>query len=325
MWVRRDVESLTLEGRTGLTIGAFDGVHLGHQALIRRMVAESQHAGMQAVVLTFDPLPRQVLGHNKHGVLSTLEERLDFLKVLGPDGVVVQLFDRKTALIPATDFVTWLVEKLALVDLWVGPDFALGHNHEGNIPFLKDMGARCGFAVRVFEETIQWGGHPVRSSRIRHALKGGDLVQANGCLGRPYRLSGIVEHGDQRGRLLGFPTANLQVVGDQLLPANGVYICRVHLHGERFDAIVNVGTRPTFDRHPPIVEAHLLNFSRDIYAESLQLDFLHRLREELRFPSAEALIEQMHADRVHAAAWLHEDEHSNRESRESSRIETDSR
>ncbi len=304
MWVRRDVESLALAGPTGLTIGAFDGVHIGHQALIRRMVTESHSLGLQAMVLTFDPLPRQVLGHDKHGVLSTLEERLEFLEALGPDGIVVQPFDRAVALISATDFVTWLVEKLGLAALWVGPDFALGHNHEGNIPFLKNMGAGCGFAVHVFEENVHWGSHPVRSSRIRHALKGGDLVQANGCLGRPYRLSGIVEHGDQRGRLLGFPTANLRINDDQLLPANGVYICAAHLHGEHCDAMVNVGTRPTFDHSLRTVEAYLLDFARDIYGEPLQLDFLHRLREELRFPSAETLIEQMRVDRIDTLAWL---------------------
>lgn len=308
MWVRRDVEALTLAGPTGLTIGAFDGVHIGHQALIRQMVAESHRAGMQAVVLTFDPLPRQVLGHNHHGVLSTLEERLEFIETLGPDGIVVQPFDRTVALISATDYVTWLVEKLALAGLWVGPDFALGHNHEGNIPFLQAMGARRGFAVHIFAENVHWAGLPVRSSRIRRALKDGDLVQANGCLGRPYRLSGIVAHGDQRGRALGFPTANLQLDDDQLLPANGVYICAAHLHAERFAALVNVGTRPTFDLALRTVEAYLLDFSRDIYGERLHLDFLHRLREELRFPSAEALIEQMRADQTDALAWLKQKE-----------------
>ncbi|MEJ5311305.1 MAG: bifunctional riboflavin kinase/FAD synthetase [Anaerolineae bacterium] len=306
MWVRRDVESLALAGPTGLTIGAFDGVHIGHQALIRRMVTESHNLGLQAVVLTFDPLPRQVLGHNQHGVLSTLEERLEFVEALGPDGIIVQPFDRTVALISATDFVTWLVEKLGLTALWVGPDFALGHNHEGNIPFLQDMGARRGFAVHIFEENVHWGGQPVRSSRIRHALKSGDLVQANGCLGRPYRLSGIVEHGDQRGRLLGFPTANLRINDDQLLPANGVYICAAYLSGERFAAMVNVGTRPTFDLALRTVEAYLLDFSRDIYGERMQLDFLHRLRDELRFASVAALIEQMRADHGNTVMWLRE-------------------
>lgn len=307
MWIRRDSESLALAGRTGLTIGAFDGVHRGHQALIRWMVAGARQAGMQAVALTFDPLPRHVLGHSKNGALSTLEERLDVLEALEVDGVIVLPFDRQTAAIPAADFVTWLVEKLALAGLWVGPDFALGRNHEGDIPFLEAIGVQLGFAVYRFTETICWEGQPVRSSRIRSALKAGDLAQANGCLGHPYRLTGIVELGYQRGRVLGFPTANLRLPEDRLLPANGVYICQAHLHGERFDAIVNVGTRPTFNHYPPTVEAHLLDFSRDIYGERVQLDFLHRLRAELRFPSAEALAAQIRVDQVDARAWLQQE------------------
>jgi riboflavin kinase/FMN adenylyltransferase len=304
MWIRRDIEQLTLVGPTGLTIGAFDGVHRGHQGLIRWMVAEARQAGMRAVVLTFDPLPRLVLGHSKNGALSTLEERLDYMAPLGLDGVIVLPFNRQTAAISAADFVTWMVEKLSLAGLWVGPDFALGRNHEGNIHFLEAMGARLGFTVSQFGESVCQDGLPVRSSRIRHALKTGDLAQANDCLGHPYRLTGVVEHGHQRGRVLGFPTANLRLPEHRLLPANGVYICRAYLHSERFAAIVNVGTRPTFNQYPPTVEAHLLDFTRDIYGERMQLDFLHRLRDELRFSSVEALAEQIRADRANALAWL---------------------
>jgi len=304
MWIRRDTESITLAGPTGLTIGAFDGVHRGHQALIRWMVAGARQAAMQAVALTFDPLPHLVLGLGNAGALSTLEERLDFMTPLGLDGVIVLPFDRQMAAISAEDFVTWLVEKLSLAGLWVGPDFALGHNHEGDIPFLEAMGARYGFSVYRFGETACLNGQPVRSSRIRNALKVGDLVEANDCLGRPYRLSGIVEPGHRRGRVLGFPTANLRIPENRLLPANGVYVCRAYLHDERFDAIVNVGTRPTFNQYPPTVEAHLLDFSQEIYGERVQLDFLHRLRDELRFSSLEALAEQIRADRAEALAWL---------------------
>ena len=305
MWIRRDIESLTLSGPTGLTIGAFDGVHRGHKALIRWMVAEAQQAGMEAVALTFDPLPRLVLGHNTNGALSTLEERLDYMASLGLDGVIVLPFDRHTSAITATDFVTWLVEKLSLAGLWVGPDFALGHNHAGDFPFLEAMGARLGFTVSQFGESVCRDGLPVRSSRIRHALKTGDLAQANDCLGHPYRLTGVVEHGRQRGRALGFPTANLQLPAGRLLPANGVYVCWAYLRGERFDAIVNVGTRPTFNQYLPTVEAHLLDFSRDVYGERVSLDFLHRLRDELRFSSLEALVEQIRTDQTNALAWLH--------------------
>ena len=306
MWVNRDIEHLTLGVHSGLTIGAFDGVHLGHQALIRAMVAGAHAKGLQAVVLTFDPLPRQVFSHGENELLSTLEERITLMEPLGVDGVIVLPFDREVAATPAADFVSWLVDALALRGLWVGPDFTLGHNHEGDIPFLTTMGAHRGFAVHIFDETVLWEGHPARSSRIRRAVRSGDLRQANGCLGRPYQLAGIVRHGDARGHTLGFPTANLDTPPGRLRPANGIYICRAHLPQGSFDALTNVGTRPTFDHRPPTVEAYLLDFTGNIYGEPLRLDFLHRLRPEFRFPSAEALIVQMQTDEMDARVWLHE-------------------
>ena len=307
MWVKNGIERITLAVKTGLTIGAFDGVHLGHQALIRWMVTEAHRSGMQAVVLTFDPLPRQVLGRGENGLLSTLEERLTLMEPLEVEGVVVLPFDRETAATPAADFVAALVNRLRLGGLWVGPDFSLGRHQEGDIPFLQEMGARYGFALHVFEENVLWEGHPVRSSRIRRAVKAGDMRQANGCLGRPYQLTGSVGHGEKRGRRLGFPTANLELPEGRLLPANGVYVCRAHVQGGSFAVITNVGTRPTFDHHPPDVEAHLLDFSGDIYGELLRLDFLHRLRAERRFPSAAALVAQIRRDEVAARAFLSAD------------------
>lgn len=309
MWVQHGLEAVTSTTKTGLTIGAFDGVHLGHQTLIRCLVSAAHSGGLQAVVLTFDPLPRQVLGHGGADLLSTLEERLARLEPLGLDGVIVLPFDRVVAATPAADFVSLLVERLALAGLWVGPDFTLGRDQEGNIPFLREIGTRLHFDVHIFAENVVWEGQPVRSSRIRRAVKAGDMRQANGCLGRPYQLTGVVEHGEARGRQLGFPTANLQLPADRLLPASGVYVCYAHLLSGRFAAITNVGTRPTFNHHPPNVEAHLLDFSGDIYGEPLRLDFLHRLRPELWFPSAEALIEQMRQDEAEARAYLSIDSH----------------
>lgn len=307
MWVKRGFESLTLEGRNGLTIGAFDGVHLGHQALIRAMVTGARAASLEAVVLTFDPLPRQVLGRGEYALLSTLDERIALIEPLGVDGVVVLPFDREFAATPAADFVAWLVDALALRGLWVGPDFTLGRHHEGDIPFLTTMGAQHGFVVHTFDEIVQWEGRPVRSSRIRKAAKAGDMRQVNGCLGRPYRLSGIVGHGDARGRTLQFPTANVEVSETRLRPANGVYVCRAHIARGSFGALTNIGTRPTFNHRSPTIEAYVLDFEGDIYGEWLRLDFLHRLRAELYFPSAEALVEQMRRDEANARAFLSAD------------------
>jgi len=312
MWIAYGLSQQNTSELTGLTIGAFDGVHLGHQALIRWFVTESHRAGLQAVVLTFDPLPRQVLTHHSKvarqigGVLSVLEERLACIASLEVDGVVVLSFDRALAATPALDFVTHLGEHLSLRGFWVGSDFSLGKGRGGNITFLRELGRVRGFDVHVFEQVVLWNGAPVRSSRIRRALRAGDVEEACGCLGRPYRLSAPVGYGDQRGRTLGFPTANLVIPEERLLPANGVYICHAHVPQGCFHAITNVGTRPTFNHRPPTVEAHLLDFSANLYDMPLQLDFLHRLRPEIKFSSAEALVAQMHKDEADARAWLQE-------------------
>lgn len=311
MWIEHELTRLKLQEPSAITIGAFDGVHRGHQALITQMVAEGCQQGLHPLVITFDPLPGQVLGRGDYGLLSTPEERIMRIGELGVEGVVVLPFNRSLMQTPAQDFVEQVRVHLALKGLWVGPDFTLGRNREGDVAFLEEAGRHLGFQVHVLTDVVRWEGRPVRSSRIRRALKSGAIEEANGCLGYTYHLSGTVKRGDQRGRALGFPTANLDVVGDRLLPANGVYICRAHLDTGTFNAITNIGTRPTFNNGEPTVEAYLLDFpvpdastSGDLYGAAMRLDFLKYLRPELRFPSAEALIEQMREDEAVARAWL---------------------
>lgn len=306
MWIKYNFDPLNTNPKTptGLTIGAFDGVHLGHQALIRWMTREAHAAGLQAIVLTFDPLPWQVLTSRMGEALSTLDERLTFMEPLGVDGVIVLPFTQVLAATSALDFISRLRQHIALHGLWLGADFSLGRAHKGNVRFLRQLGRTQGFVVHTFEQTVLWDEAPVRSSRIRHAIKAGNVAEAQGCLGRPYRLCGAVEHGDHRGHTLGFPTANLAVAESRLLPARGVYICQAHLRRGTFPAITNVGTRPTFNHRPPTVEAYLLDFSADIYDEPIQLDFLHWLRPEVKFSSAETLIEQMQRDEAEARSWL---------------------
>jgi len=316
MWIEHGFEHLTLEQPTGLTIGAFDGVHLGHQALIRWLVANARGAGWAPVVLTFDPLPRQVFDPDAADLLSDLDDRLPMFADLGVDGVVVQPFDEEVAAIPPRAFAAQLRTHLNLRGLWVGPDFALGRERTGDVVALQAIGEEQGFEVHVFDEVVRWGGAPVRSSRIRRAVRAGDVATARGCLGRPYRLTGQVARGDQRGRTLGFPTANLHLPSARLTPAHGVYICRAHLARGSFRAITNVGTRPTFNHRPPRVEAYLMDFSERIYGERLQLDFLHRLRDERKFESAEALIRQMHRDEAEARAWFAKHEYEDEKTRQ---------
>lgn len=304
MWIRRGLAELQLETPTCLTIGAFDGVHLGHQALFRALVTAGRDHGLQSVVLTFDPLPRQVLSGGGPGLLSSLEERLDVLQMLGLDGVLVYPFTAETARTSAAEFIADLVARIPLHCMWLGPDFRLGRDREGDVAALRALGAEYGFEVHVLEQVVRWQGVPVRSSRIRRALREGNLEEVNGCLGRPFRLTGTVGHGDKRGRLMGFPTANLRLPSERLLPAHGVYVCSAHLRNGSYAAITNVGIRPTFDHHTPLVEAHLLDFSGELYDAPIQLDFHHRLRPELRFATVDALVAQMREDEAEARAWL---------------------
>jgi riboflavin kinase/FMN adenylyltransferase len=304
MWINYGFENLTLNRRTGVTIGAFDGVHRGHQALIRQTVDEARRRAMLPLVLTFDPLPHQVADRHKDGLLLTREERLAHIEALEVRGVVVLPFNEALMQTTAESFVTQMVSHLALAGLWIGPDFRLGRDREGDVTYLRAAGERLGFEVHALRDTITWMDEPVRSSRIRKALKTGNIQEANGCLGYPYHLSGTVVHGDRRGRELGFPTANLRVPAERLLPANGVYICRVHLREGTYDAITNVGTRPTFDENPPAVEAYLLDFSGDLYGDWMRVDFLKYLRPEERFASAAELIAQMKQDEIQTRRWL---------------------
>ncbi len=294
----RSLKDLHLQG-AWLTIGAFDGVHLGHRALIEPFVAAAHAAGAPAVVLTFFPHPAVVLqGRRAPFYLSTPDEKAERLGALGVDVVITHPFNRRVAARSARDFMADLKVHLGLRMLWVGYDFALGRNREGDIPTLRRLGQEMGFEVRVVE-AVRLDGEVVSSSRIRALLAAGEVQAANRLLGRPYEVPGRVVRGDGRGRRLGFPTANLKVWARRMVPGPGVYVARARLEdGRTFGAVVNIGVRPTFEVRPraPRVEAHLLGFAGDLYGQCLTLAFLQRLREERRFPSPEALAEQIRRD-----------------------------
>jgi len=303
MWIKDDTRHLQTRGRTGVTIGAFDGVHRGHKALIRTLVNQARDRGFQPLILTFDPPPRQVFQPEAYGLLSTLDERLALFEPLGVDGVVILPFNETLIHTPAEIFIRRLVDDLQLSGLWIGTDFSLGRGGEGDARRLQELGERYHFDVHVLKEAVTWEGEPVSSSRIREAVRQGNLKEANGCLGHPYHITNLVQHGDHRGRKLGFPTANLYVSSDRLLPPNGVYVCEAHVGQGHYSAVTNVGVRPTFQKSVPTVEAHLLDFDADIYHAEIKLDFLSYLRPEIRFSDADALIEQMHQDKENARAW----------------------
>jgi riboflavin kinase/FMN adenylyltransferase len=292
------LQSVQLSGAK-LTIGAFDGVHKGHQKILDEMQTGGRHSGQPMVVLTFYPHPKVVLqGRQPSFYLTTPEEKAELLANHGADFVITETFDEELSEVPAEEFVRRLVDHLELQSLWVGPDFALGHNREGNLPFLRSKGADWGFEVHVVDP-LRMNGEIISSSRIREALRSGDVARAAHYLGRPFEIPGEVSAGAGRGRELGIPTANLTIWLERAYPRKGVYACFAQVSDEWYPAVTNVGNRPTFNAEPdrPVVEAHLLDYSgEDIYGQRLRLQFIQRLRDEQRFDGPEALLEQISWD-----------------------------
>ena len=288
-----------------LTIGNFDGVHRGHQMLVSELALAAHTSGGVAGLLTFEPHPVAVLRPDlKVPRLTTNGERAELLAALGLDFVIVLPFTRETAATPAADFVATLTAHLPLRELWVGPDFALGRGRDGNTERLAELGRDMGYALRVVAP-FDWQGEAVRSSRVRSLLaEEGAVEQAGALLGRPYRVWGEVVKGAQRGQRLGFPTANLRLPEDRLVPAYGVYACWAWRGDTGYPAVVNVGVRPSFDNGAPSVEAYLVNFSGDLYGETLGLSFIQRLRGEKKFADIDQLVEQIRRDVAAAAKIL---------------------
>ena len=283
---------------TWLTIGQFDGVHLGHQEIIRRLI-EGAHAHQSpAVVITFFPHPAVVLGKRiSPSYLTTPDERANLVGELGVDAVITHPFDKIVAATSAQDFMTNIKAKLGIEQLIVGHDFAMGHNRTGNVEKLKIIGQQLGFTVEEVPP-VTINGELVSSSLIRKALSSGSIDKAARLLGRNYCVSGEVIPGDGRGRTIGIPTANLNMWQWRALPASGVYVCQAYLMGKTWGAVTNIGTRPTFAPHSnhTWVETHLLEFDEQIYGQEMQLSFIARLREERRFQDIQALIDQINHD-----------------------------
>ena len=279
-----------------LAVGVFDGVHLGHQQLLRQMVAEAEAAGCVPAVLTFFPHPARVIrGATGRYYLNRPHERTTYLAELGIRLIVLQTFDDAFRQIRAADFVQLLRQHLDLRQLW-GSDFSLGYQGKGDYDFLRQQGEAFDFVVRRLEIKAEVAGEPVSSSRIRQALAEGDIPLANRCLTRPFQLVGPVIKGAQRGRTLNFPTANMGIWDEQVLPATGVYACTIRDGDEVFRAATNLGYRPTVNGHNLAVEPHILDFDRNIYDEEVALSFLERIRPEMKFNGLDELKAQIGRD-----------------------------
>lgn len=281
-----------------LTIGTFDGVHEGHQEIVRNLSAGAHADGSQAVVLTFYPHPAIVLKKREDPFyLTTPEERAEILGAIGTDVVITIPFTPRMATTSARSFVSNLKSHTGMVHLMVGPDFALGRDRSGDIHTLAELGKELQYTLSTIEP-VQIEGKVVSSSRIRQALANGDLDLVNQLLGRPYFVSGQVVPGDGRGHEIGIPTANLSLWMERALPKSGVYVSQTTVNGQTYGAVTNVGIRPTFTSQSTAmqVETHLLNFKESIYGQEIKVDFLTRLRDEKRFPNVQALLDQINQD-----------------------------
>jgi riboflavin kinase/FMN adenylyltransferase len=289
-----------------VTIGNFDGIHLGHQAMLARLTARAASVGALPTVLTFEPHPREIfMPESAPTRLTSLREKLEIMRGLGVAHVHVCRFTRPFAALSAEDFVERiLVQGLRARYVLVGDDFRFGARRAGDFALLRQLGERSGFEAEAMH-TVEAAGQRASSTAVREALAGGDMATAAQMLGRPYSISGRVVGGDQLGRKIGYPTANIQLKHNRP-PLTGIFAVRVQgLDQPDWPGVASLGTRPTVHANGrPTLEVHLFNFDQSIYRRHLRVEFLHKLRDEAKFPSLEALIAQIDEDARQAREML---------------------
>ena len=300
-----NVEEIHLE-QSWLTIGSFDGVHLGHQQIIHDLVKGAHDNGQPAVVVTFHPHPQLIIKEEGRPFYLTLPaKRAQLLGDLGVDIVLTYPFSRETSQMRAEEFIALLHRRLQFSRLWVGYDFALGRNREGDPAFLKNLGQQFGYTLKeILPYSID--GELVSSSRIRKSIREGEVREAAAYLGRSFEVTGTVVVGANRGKSLGFATSNLDVPQEMVDIKPGVYACLTDVDGQTWKAVINIGFRPTFGEGllSPRIEAHLLGFSGNLYGEELSLRFVERLRDEMKFDQVSDLQAQIKVDIAQALQLL---------------------
>jgi riboflavin kinase / FMN adenylyltransferase len=288
-------------GGSVVCIGAFDGLHIGHRALVGHAVARARVLGVPAVALSFEPLPREFFAADAPPPRLQLPRmKLGALSALGIDHVGLLRFNASLASLSPEDFIQrLLVDRLRAREIWVGPDFRFGRARAGNLDLLRKMGGELGFSAGTIAP-VEVDGAPVSSTRIRTALQSGDFATATRLLGKPYSIAGRVVHGKQLGRTLGYPTANLRFANKT--PAlRGIYATWVHGVGAvPWPSVSSFGTRPTVDGKEPLLEAHLFDFDGDLYGKLIEIEFVARLRDEEKFPDLPTLVVQMDRDAAQA-------------------------
>ncbi len=295
------ITEITFPEQSAITVGMFDGVHLAHQSILNRVVTESKRINGRSVVVTFDPHPREIISAEKNNLslLTTLDERKCLYNELEIDLLVVIEFDKYFSQLNYRDFcIEYLINKIGAKVVVEGYDYHWGRNREGNIESLEKLGKEYNFEVIKIDKYV-YNDIPVSSSVIRSYLQNGNVEKATELLGRPYSIQGKVIEGNRRGRTLGYPTANIDLsFSKKLIPMNGIYFSKAILNKNKYFGMTSIGTRPTFEQSKDItIEVNILDFNKEIYGEEIKIEFLKRLRDEIRFDSKEKLIEQMNIDR----------------------------
>lgn len=296
MPVEKELARLSADNDMLLTIGVFDGVHLGHRYLIAQLKRLARQQGLLNGVVTFRRHPQEVLSpQTKLPFLTDLAQRTNLLKNEGVEAIITLSFTRELAQLSARQFVALLMKYLRMRGVVIGPDFALGQNREGNTDALRRLGQEMGFSVTVVPPIII-DGEVVSSTAIRKALAQGDMKRVQNLVGCPFSLHGRVIPGARRGIELGFPTANLDIDPEQALPAEGVYVSRAHIDDQVYPSMTNIGQRPTFGGGERVVEVYLLDYHSDLYGKELTIDIIERLRGEKKFDTPEELKKQIAED-----------------------------
>lgn len=291
----RGTTEFQIEEPTVMTFGKFDGIHRGHKMLLDTLLNKKKD-DYKAVVFTFDIPPRKEVSNDEGAVLTTNEEKLHIFENLGIDYVVECPFTAEIRNMEAVDFIKMIVDKLHVKFMVVGTDFHFGHNRTGDYKLLMEYAEVFGYEVQVVEK-MQCDGRDISSTFVREEIKAGNIEKANELLGVPYFIQGIVEHGNQIGRTIGFPTINLIPEEEKLLPPFGVYVTKVFIGGEEYCGVTNVGRKPTIEGDNPVgVETNVLDFSDDVYNSTVEVEFLHGIRGETKFESIDALKAQLQQD-----------------------------
>ena len=288
-----------------VTIGNFDGVHFGHQRLFDVVEQRAYHSRGTSIAITFNPHPLQVLRPGGIKLISTCEQKIELIAMSGIDVLIIIPFNKEFAATPAVRFVDEiLMQRIGVKQLFVGYDYAFGKGRTGDIGFLRQQGEEKGFSVTVIDPYYE-DGILISSTKVRELVAAGKMAETKKLLGRDYQIRGEVQRGKQRGgKEIGFPTANLHVDEEDLLPKYGVYVCQVIYDGKSYGGVINIGFNPTFSENKLIAEAHIFNFSQDIYGKPIKVNLLHFMRDERKFSSIEELSAQIARDVVQAKEVL---------------------